>query len=776
MRGLAAGRAVLAAAAWLIVADPAASEPVDVRAGLHDAYGRLVFNWSAPVFHQSQVTGNAVVVRFGRPIEADYRAALRTLGKYLSDAQPGPDGQSVTFSLKGGADVRSFSMGRAVVVDFLESTPAAAAADTPDTPAAPIPIPASRDPAAPPGAPAVSVRAGEHDGYSRIVFDWPRRVGYKVTRAGSAATVTFDRPARIGLEALVRRPAKFVGEATARATDGGVAVTLSIPEAARMRDFRSGSKVVVDVLAPAAGAVAPAAAEKSPPAEIKTPPVAKKSPPAAKTATQAPAAKTEPPAPTPRSATPTAGTPSTAPVPVPPKQAPKTSKVAASPPTSLVPDKPQSLKPQAAGAGNQPPATPSPPPSSAAAPLDAVTLRFDWQEPVAAAVFRRAGSLWVIFDQDTPVDVASLKTAGGNVVRAIERVPAEKATVLRFDTVAGVNPGLRRDGLAWMLDFRQQPLRPSTSIEAEAQPTSPAGSRIFLPVPEPGRAIAVRDTRVGDNLIVIPIIPLGHGIERRREYPELQVLPSAQGVVVQPRIDDLRVRPLRQGIELTSAGGLQISSVTPQAEANASLDVMRPLTRIFDLEEWREGDLSEFISNKQRLQLDIATANEVDREASRLNLARYYFSLGLAAETKAVLRLAGENRPEIEGEPEFRAMRGASNFLMGRYVEATSDLSAAILDGNDEADFWRAALSAAAGNLVSAAPALKRTGGIIRPYPQALKMPLGLLVANAAIATGDIKQAAHHLEVLGIELPTARPGQSIGLRPRASCGAIGPIR
>ena len=755
------GRAVLAAVAWLIVAGPAASEPVDVRAGLHDAYGRIVFNWSPLVFHQSAVSGNSVVVRFGRPIEADYRAVLKTLGKYLTGAQPGDDGQSVTFSLRGGADVRSFSMGRAVVVDFLDSSLAVADAGRSETPVAPIPAPASRGPAGPPGAPVVSVRTGEHDGYSRIVFDWSRRVGYKVEQAGTVATVTFDRPARIGLEALLGRSPKFIGDAKARASDGGVVVTLSIAEASRLRDFRSGSKVVLDVLAPGAGVTA-----------IPTAPTAKTAaqPPAAKS--ESLATKLEPPitsastrprpsqAPGPRSPAQTAGTP--APPPAAPKQAANTPKVAALPPTSLVPGKPRSLTSPAAGEGAEASSTPPPQTLSTEAPLDAVTLRFDWSEPVAAAVFRRAGSLWVIFDQDAPVDIASLKAASGNVVRAIEKVPTEQATVLRFDTVAGVNPGLRRDGLSWMLDFRQQPLRPSTPIEAEAQPNSPAGARIFLPAPEPGRAVAVRDTGVGDNLVVIPITPLGHGIERRREYPELQILPSAQGVVVRPLIDDLRVRPLRQGIELTSGGGLQISTVTPQAEAeaeaNASLAVMRPLTRIFDVKEWREGELSDFIPNKQRLQRAIATANEADREASRLNLARYYFSFGLAAETNAVLRVAGEERPEIEGEPEFRAMRGASNFLMGRYGEAASDFSDASLDGNDEADFWRAALSAAAGNLAGAAPALKRTGGIIRPYPKALKMPLGLLVANAAIATGDVKQAAHNLEVLGIERPT--PSQS----------------
>ena len=774
MRARVLGRAVVAAAvAWLIVADPAASEPVDVRAGLHEAYGRIVFNWGAPVFHQAGVSGNTVVVRFGRPIEADYRAALRTLGKYLSGAQPGDDGQSVTFALRSKVDLRSFSMGRAVVVDFLDAASATAAA-SPEAPPAPSPAPAVRSVAppsggaAPPsGGPVVPVRAGEHEGYSRIVFDWPRRVGYKVEQAGTAATVTFDRPARIGLGALRGRPAKFIGDVKARASDGGVAVTLSISETSRLRDFRSGQKVVVDVLAPG-----PAAAPPPTPKTTAQPPAAKTTaqPPAAKPQTpvaSAPAASRPAPAPAPRSPTPTAATPSPAPavtksspapaVTKPPpapavtKPPPKTSEVAAAPPTPLVPGKPRPLTPPAAGEGTGAPAAPPP---TTAAPIDAVTLRFDWQEPVAAAVFRRAGSLWVIFDQEAPVDVAALKTASGNVVRSIESVPTERATVLRFDTVAGVNPGLRRDGLAWMLDFRRQPLNPPTPIEAEAQPNTPAGARIFLPVPEPGRAVVVRDTGVGDNLVVVPIIPLGHGIERRREYPELQILPSAQGVVVRPRIDDLRVRPLRQGIELTSGGGLQISSVTPQAEAAASLGVMRPLTRVLDLEEWRDGKLSEFVPNKQQLQLAVATAKEADREAKRLDLARYYFSLGLAAETNAVLRVAGEGRPDIEGEPEFRAMRGASNYLMGRFGEAATDLSHESLNGNDEADFWRAALKASAGNLVGAARDLKRTGSVIRPYPKALKMPLGLLVAKAAIATGDIKQAAHQLEVLSIEEST----------------------
>ena len=587
------------------------------------------------------------------------------------------------------------------------------------------------------------VRSGEHEGYSRIVFDWSRRVGYRVDRDGPTATVTFDRPARVDLARLRARPPRFIQGFDSRIRDGGLAVTVTVPETSRVRAFRSGPKVVVDVMAPSVGRPAPRKAEA---------------------ASDAPSPAPAPPEPAPQAAQPAA--PSKPPASSPPAAPAKPSDSLASKPTPLVPSNPQPLKPQAdegtpeAPAASAPPApaTPAKPTAVTATPIagavETVSLRFDWSEPVAAAVFRRAGSLWVVFDNSVPVDLQALSAAGGNVIRAIQRVPAEGATVLRFDTVAGVNPALRRDGLAWMLDFRQQPLQPPTPIEIQVQPSSPVGARIFLPVPEPGRAIPVSDPEVGDNLVVVPVIPLGHGIERAREYPQLRILASVQGVVVKPRIDDLRVRPLSQGIELTSAGTLQISPVTEKVKGDTKLATMRPLTRVFDLEEWRGGDIADFNRDKRKLLMTVVRAKDEEREQARLNLARYYFSIGFAAESLGVLNRVAADRPEIRDDPEFRALHGANQFLMGHYVDAAADLNHPSLQDNDEAIFWRAALEAAAGKPIKAARRLKRTVGIIRPYPKALKMPLGMLVATSAIATGDAKRAARQLESLATEEPT----------------------
>ena len=264
----------------------------------------------------------------------------------------------------------------------------------------------------------------------------------------------------------------------------------------------------------------------------------------------------------------------------------------------------------------------------------------------------------------------------------------------------------------------------------------------------------MHDPVIGDNLVVVPVIPLGH-VAPTRSYPQFDVLASVQGVVIRPKIDSLRVRPLRGGIELTSSEGLQVSSTTARAESEPTGGggVMRPLTRAFDLEKWRRLEPSEVKSNLRELQLAAATVDEAAREKARLELARSSFANGLAHEATGVLSRIAEDRPAITDEPEFRTLRGAAFFIMNRIPEAEADLTHPSLEGLDEAAFWLAALRASGGVAVGAAPTLKRTSGIIRPYPAALKVPLGLIVSETAIEMGDVDEAENQLEFLGVDPP-----------------------
>ena len=328
----------------------------------------------------------------------------------------------------------------------------------------------------------------------------------------------------------------------------------------------------------------------------------------------------------------------------------------------------------------------------------------------------------MIFDSPTRQNVNRLRLRGRGLLREVKQIPARDATILRMATAPDVNPVLKRDGLAWILEFRQSLLKASTPIEVKPQPFSPMGARLFLPIGDPGNAIVVSDTEVGDNLVVIPVIPLGQGISRRYDYPQVRLLPTAQGVLVEPRIDDLRVRSTPQGVEVTTVGNMQISPVPVEVALNAKLGITRALSRVFNSAEWNPVPAAGFVKAKHRLQRAVATATPETKEKNRLGLARFYFANGFGAETLGVLRWVAKGRPAILDNPEFRILRGASKFLMRRYGEAEKDLRHNSLDGNDEATFWRAAIRAAKGDLVGAAPDLERTGSVITPYPKVLKM------------------------------------------------------
>lgn len=710
---------------------PALADQVSVRASTQNGFGRLTFRWPQPVGHQASREGDRLVVTFSRPIQADLRPALRNLGAYIASIEPAANEATVTFRLKGDFAVRSYDTGSSVVVDIV------GAKQTPPAPAAETNAPTS-EPSAQGTGPVVAVRTGVHDTYSRLVFDWPTATPHSFVRDGDEAVLSFSAPATVNLSRLANGRVRNIKGARAAMVDGKLVVTLNADPASRIKVSSIGPKVVVDVFAPdpttatAAAKVEATQADEAPPAEA------------------------------------------------PAEDAPVVA------PTSLTPQvlSPQDLTPETPAASEvradavQAAAPPSPVDTTRAQASKvadgAVALRFDWQEPVGAAVFRRGGVLWVVFDKRTNIDTAALVRDGAGLISSAEQVPATQGVVLRLTTKEGVNPSVKRSGLAWILEFMQQPLLPSAPLQTDAQPNSPLGARLFVSVPEPGNVIAFRDPEMGDNLVVVPVIPLGHGVARTWEYPQVQVLASKQGVVVRPISDDVRVRPLRQGVEVSSTGALQVSSVSAEEKANVELEsaraassgmqAFRPLTRVLDLEKWKRADLQNFIETRQELQRTIAFSKSAKtKEASRRELMQFYFTNGFEAEALGVMEIMRAARPEIEDEQEFRMLRGAASWLMGRVADARTDLFSPVLDGTDEATFWRAAVVAKEGKIPEAAYDLRRMGAITQPYPKALKMPTATLVADAAVELGDVKQATQYLEVLGIDDPSETQRNQIDL-------------
>lgn len=743
----------------------AAADDVGVRASKTKEYGRIVFNWPTPVSHQLELNERILTVRFGRPITASYQRLLGVLSGYIQKIESAPGGQVVVIELTADFDAYSYDSGAAVIVEIAqkETAPVASVSANPGVQTATQRIDATEQKTSAQAAKSstekqtIRVRTGEHDAYTRLVFDWPENVEYTFNQTGGLVTVQFKRAANLNLAQILQSPPRFVGQVKSTSDDENVQIAIAVAATSSARHFLSGSKVVVDIRAPTGDETIIAL-----PTDVFG---SSSEPPAAVAEVAQPSSPAE-----------TSGAPAAAPVapvtaappPVPPAVAEGTVEPSAegstgSTQTAAVPSagsqgKPIPLVAESREASRQASqdvssdAVAAKVSGGAGAGGEGATLRFDWDEPVAAAVFRRVGYLWVAFDKSTNVDVAALEQAGAGMLGAVRQVPATSGTVLRMITPRDIHPQLSRDGFSWILNFKKQDFEAKTPIEVNAQPDSPVGARVFLPIPEPGSPIGVTDPDVGDNLVIVPTIPLSHGVIEAYTFPEMRILSTMQGVVVIPITDNLRVRPLRQGIELASSVPLSLSSVSPEVAAGSKLGALGPVTRVLDLEKWVLAEPEDFLKRKRELQFDIANAKDQEEEQeNRFELARFYFAHAFAAEALGILRTMAETQPEIEEDPEFLLIRGGSKYLMYRLTEAAEDFSHPSLDNADEAAFWRAAVIAKSGEVIAAAHELRRTGSTTQPYPKQLKIVMDTLIADSIVSIGDIKQAQQYIEALRAE-------------------------
>ncbi|MDA0239029.1 MAG: hypothetical protein O3A84_03245, partial [Proteobacteria bacterium] len=430
------------------VADSGHADEVNVRVGSHQGYGRIVFNWPAPVAFTARVQNRQIIVDFERPVETSFAALPGALNKYIQRPRLSANGRRVVIPLADTFEIRSFDLGRAIIVDVMDKArPATAAASptsppTPLTPQTPAPKPQTASPQTPTSTaekpaegpkkgdlPAVPVRSGEQDGFTRLVFEWPGEVPYVVRKTEDGVSITFEQLADLDLEQVKPDQLELVKELKVSQTENELSLALSIPPTAGIRHFRSGANVVLDILNPPGTGQQSAQAPSTQPNGQLPPPIA-----------------------LPGVTTPTGQSEDGAPV-------------------SLTPG-------QTAGDGGATPSTDQT--AGTLQEIQAVTLTIEWTEPVAAAVFRRAGNLWIIFDKQKQLDTGALKAAGRGALRDVRQVASPAGSVLRISSVSGVNPSLRRDGFNWIFDFKQQPLQPQTTIDVQPQPNSPVGPPLFL--------------------------------------------------------------------------------------------------------------------------------------------------------------------------------------------------------------------------------------------------------------------------------------------------------
>jgi len=287
----------LALAASLAVA----AERVVVRGGEHEGFARVVFDWPAPVDYQVRLDGQQLMVSFDTAANFDLSVFERDLEDYVAGPRSESDGRVVVFPLKHRFDVKHYTSGPKLVIDLrpaplaapaavppAEMEPAAGGAPPHQAEATPAPAeaaPETKTAAAPDSAtqtaPArtpvpVRLRVGEHQGFDRLVFDWPWVVDYRVEEGEDGAVIHFSRPGQVDLTRYQRDPPPRVLAIEQRDEQTALSVTLTLPGDATLRHYRDQGQVVFDVVGPKPPPATPAdaapIAEPAPQAMAETAP------------------------------------------------------------------------------------------------------------------------------------------------------------------------------------------------------------------------------------------------------------------------------------------------------------------------------------------------------------------------------------------------------------------------------------------------------------------------------------------------------------------------
>jgi len=411
--------------------------------------------------------------------------------------------------------------------------------------------------------------------------------------------------------------------------------------------------------------------------------------------------------------------------------------------------------PTLAGAAAEPvavaeaePPRPDPLPAGGVVRMDAratggqVQLAFTWANPAGAAVFRRGDAIWVVFDAPATLDVS----AAPKDVRPVRGVQAFKGAdhaAVRIDADPDAPIFVSAVGNTWTVALGPGP-QSQPSIVRVGRDAAGGPATLKAPVAGATRVVNLPDPIVGDTLTVVTALGPPKGVPSRRDFVDAALLPSIQGLAIEPLVDDLTVQRDGEIVRISRGPGLNLSPAwATRDKEDAKLGAPQPavMPAIVPADWARTGEGGFLRRYEVLFSAAAAESGTKDREApvaARMALARFLVGSELSFEAIGVLNNLARAHPEMLDDPEFRGLRGVARTLARRYAEAETDFSAPSLSDDPSTALWRSYIATQLAQYAEAR-ALFAKGveayGLVSPL---WKSRFARADAQAALAQGDL--------------------------------------
>ena len=380
-----------------------------------------------------------------------------------------------------------------------------------------------------------------------------------------------------------------------------------------------------------------------------------------------------------------------------------------------------------------------------------VSLSFDWAAPAGAAVFRRGEAVWVVFDTPARLDIGRLPASSLRYSK-VQAFKGADYTALRIVTPAGTPYVAEAQGGTWTISLGPgSQATPDVIKVARDESAHPA--TLSAAVSGVTRPVWVADPAVGDKMVVAPALGPSKGLPSRRDYVEMALLQSAQGLAAEAYAGDLVVQADGDLLRIGRPRGLILSPIsagTPPEEAAAGAPQPMSMPALLDLDTWPKTGSGGFLARYNALQNAVAAApdgegKDSDR-AARMSLARFLVGSQMSFEAIGVLNAAGRKHQTLLGDAEFRGLRGVAKVMAGRLTEADADFSSPVLADDPSSALWRGYISAQQGQWADARAKFPGGGRALDLFPPIWRARFLHAQAQAALGVGDLTGAMQMID------------------------------
>ncbi len=584
---------------------------------------------------------------------------------------------------------------------------------------------------------SVLVRGGDHDDYSRLVFEWSSPVGYSVQSEGTKATITFKKTAIsdfIGLPGDLRN-AKNVGEVSEAGAN--LKISMTIPAGSSVRDLVIGNKIVLDIY----DSKLPQKTAAKP--EEKIQPAKKEEPKKAEGDFTLNPAEPAKPVPT----------------------------VAVE--TQIIPQ--STIEPH--------------------------TITLTTLTSVGMAVYQRHGYLWMVLDQPdlqaTPVLEGPAKEKFGT----LEKTDLKDADLYKLELPDGISIKAEGGGLSWKITLsgKGQPERagvspvreslgegegllwPIPNLRKTISYDDPISGDVVNAItasnaaPSTGRARAFVDFQTFDGYAGLAFTSKRDGVKASVGSKGASL--SHEAGLTLSSASDLQTQQIRKAAESETQEKKpeepkktedNLALTEPPPEAQTAQEIKKEIPQdnvivdtaqiakstqekptgnnIYNFSKWEMGGVRALQNNMHALMAEVAAKPPSEQTEDIITMAKLLLANSRATESLGMLRIAKQQLPELEGTPEFDSLLAAATALSGKYDEAIAIFARDDLQKFDDIKLWRAFTLAGLQDWKQAGSMMPANLMAVQSYPFNIRSVLTLAFAETALRNAMAPKARSLLE------------------------------